>query len=91
MTDWGAWFIKLLFIALGSWLIYKGVRLSEKDKDLLAQGTPLGDTPTGCLVFFVVGIILEGLLRLLPLGFVKMLWITLGVAFIVLGFKVPVS
>lgn len=91
MPDWGAWFIKFILLVLGSWFIYKGVRLAEKDKGLLSQGTPVGDTTMGCLVFFVAGMILEGLLHLMPLRFVKMLWILLGVAFLVLGFKVPVS
>lgn len=88
MTSFGIWLLRIFLIVLGSWFIYKGLRLTEKEKERLADGTPVGDTAMGCLVSLIAGIIFTGLLRLLPLWFVRILWIFLGGVFIVAAVKV---
>jgi hypothetical protein len=87
-SNLGLWLLKILLIALGSWFIYKGLSLTEKEKERLADATPVGDTAMGCLVSLIAGIIFAGLLRLMPLWFVRILWILMVIVFIVAAVKV---
>jgi hypothetical protein len=80
------WGIKIGLILFGLLLILKGIYTKAENKGDLAFAAPDGDSLLGCVIGLIIFLLFAGFLRVMPVWFVRSLWLLLGIGLILLGF-----